>query len=347
MHEAPGLKATLKRGALVAAANWPLVAVQFVAESTLKLLLAVPVVGGIFLVVLLLDANADEVLAGDLRDIVAAVFAAMRHNLPALLAFSLAFGVVLVGGSALTFVVKAGTVSLLAAAEARAGAIERPPVHFQAIRRAGVIEIEPFLDGCQRLGRRYVKLGACLLAIYGVTAISYLAFVVGGLSLVGNPGVLLGWTMAAAAASSVLIVWITLVNFFYLLTQMVIAVEDFGVRSAMRRALEFVAGSFREIAGVFGIVLLLAVIATIASIMATAGLGLINLVPLLGLAVLPLQIAAWLVRGFVFQYLALTALCAYLTQYRHDVARRTTAAARVFTRPEAVTEEGFPGKRPA
>ena len=36
----PGLKAALKRGALVAAANWPLVAVQFVAESTLKLLLA-------------------------------------------------------------------------------------------------------------------------------------------------------------------------------------------------------------------------------------------------------------------------------------------------------------------
>ena len=36
MAELPGLKATLKRGALVAAANWPLVAVQFVAESTLK-----------------------------------------------------------------------------------------------------------------------------------------------------------------------------------------------------------------------------------------------------------------------------------------------------------------------
>ena len=55
MADAPGLKATLKRGALVAAANWPLVAVQFVAESTLKLLLAVPVVGGLFLAVLLLS----------------------------------------------------------------------------------------------------------------------------------------------------------------------------------------------------------------------------------------------------------------------------------------------------
>src|SRR5512145_292832 len=51
-HSLP-LKAALKRGALVAAANWPLVVVQFIAESMLKLLLAVPTIGGLFLVVLL------------------------------------------------------------------------------------------------------------------------------------------------------------------------------------------------------------------------------------------------------------------------------------------------------
>ena len=340
------LKATLKRGALITAGNWPLVAVQFVAESTLKLLLAVPVVGGIFLVVLLLGGNADELLDGDVRDIVAAVFGAMRQNVPALLAYSIAFGVVMVGGSGLTFVVKAGTVSLLAAAEAKAGPLERASVRLQAIRRANVTAIEPFLDGCQRLWRRYLRLGACLLVVYGVTASTYLAFVVGGLSFVGNAGVLLGWTMAAALASSVLIVWVTLINLFYLLTQMVMAVEDVGVRRAVRRVFQFVSGSFREIAGIFGVILLLAVIATIASIVATAGLGLISLVPLLGLAVLPLQIAAWLVRGFVFQYLALTALCAYLTHYRHYVSReRPPAAAHLFERSEDILQEGLPGKR--
>ena len=236
MAELPGLKATLKRGALVAAANWPLVAVQFVAESTLKVLLGVPVVGGIFLVVLLLGANADELLAGDLREIVAQVFAAMRQNVPALVAFSIAFTVVLLGGSALTFVIKGGTVSLLAAAEAQAGPLERPPVSVRAVRRANIVAIEPFLDGCQRLWRRYVRLGACLLGIYGATAALYLAFVIGGYQLVGNTGVLLGWTIATAIASSVLIVWITLVNFFYLLTQMVVAIEDISVRNGVRRA---------------------------------------------------------------------------------------------------------------
>ncbi|MBA2603838.1 MAG: hypothetical protein H0U94_09635, partial [Acidobacteria bacterium] len=133
-------------------------------------------------------------------------------------------------------------------------------------------------------------------------------------------------SMATALASSVLIVWITLVNFFYLITQMVMAVEDLGVRRAIGRAAEFVRGSLREVAGIFGIVLLLAAIATVASVVATAGFGLINLIPILGLAVLPLQIAAWLVRGFVFQYLALAALGAYLTQYRHFRLRETQIA---------------------
>ena len=346
MSQAPGLKATLKRGALVAAANWPLVAVQFVGESTLKLLLAVPVVGGIFLVVLLLGANADELLAGEVREIVAQVFAAMRHNVPALIAFTIAFAVVLLGGSALTFVVKAGTVTLLIAAEAKAGPIERPPVRLAAIRRANAIAIDPFLDGCRRLWRRYVKLGACLLAIYTVTAAVYLAFVFGGLHLAGNPGVLLGWTVAAIFASSVVVMWITLVNFFYLLTQIAMAAEDVGVRAGMRRAGRFVRATLREIAGIFGVVLLLATIATIASIVATAGFGLINLVPLLGLAVLPLHIAAWLVRGFVFQYLAITALCAYLTHYRHYLAGgSSTSGAQVFDLPAGRLDEALPDKR--
>jgi hypothetical protein len=129
--------------------------------------------------------------------------------------------------------------------------------------------------------------------------------------------------MAAFVASSVLVVWITVVNFLYLLTQMAIAVDGVGVRSAVSRVAAFLRGSLREVAGIFGIVLLLVVIATVASILATAGLGLIAFVPLAGLAVVPLQVAAWLLRGFVFQYLALTALGAYLTHYR----RFTRAAA--------------------
>jgi hypothetical protein len=316
MPHPPALKASLKRGASLAAANWPLIAVQFVAEGTLKLLLAVPVVGGIFLVVLVLGADVEEIMAGDVREIITAVVGALRANPAALAAFAAAFLVVLLGGSILTFVVKAGTVAILAEAESHAGPIERPPLRLAALRRANFTNIEPFLAGCRAFGRRYVKLGMCLLVAYTITAAAYLGFLVGGYSLVGRSGVL-GWTFAAALASSTLVVWITLVNFFYLLTQMAIAMEDLGVRQAIARVTDFIRASVREVAGIFGVVLLLVGIATVASILATAGLGLIAFVPFVGLAIVPLQLAAWLVRGIVFEFLALSALGAYLTQYRY------------------------------
>jgi hypothetical protein len=326
MPQAPGLKTALKRGALVAAANWPLVVTQFVAESTLKVILGVPVVGGIFLVVLLLDANVDELLNGDLRDIVAAVFTSLRANPAALTAFALSFLVVLIGGSILTFIVKGGTVAVFVDAEANAGAIERPPLRLQMLRRAHRTGIEPFLDGCRRLGRRYVRLGLLLLLVYTVTAASYFGLLFGGYALADNVGILLWWTIILAAASSAVIVWITLVNFVYLLAQIVMAVDDVGVRAALGRVFRFLKASLREIAGIFGVVLVLVLLATVASILATAGLSLIGFIPIVALAVMPLQIAAWLVRGFVFQYLALTALGAYLTQYRHYLGGPTLAA---------------------
>jgi hypothetical protein len=316
MSTTPGLKAALKRGALLAAANWPLVIVQFVAESTLKLLLAVPIVGGAFLVALLLDTSLTDLLSGDVRDIVTAIISALMTNRAALVAFVTATLVVLLGGSILTFIVKGGTVALLAEAERIAGPIEKPPLRLDPLRRASVVGIDAFLAGCARLWRRYVRIGLGLLVIYALTAGLYLVFVFGGYALAANSALMLGWTAAAALASSALIVWITVLNFFYLMTQMVVAIEDVSVRAGVRLALQFVWGHLREIAAVFGVVLVVVVLATAASILATAGLSLIAFVPLVGLAVLPLQLAAWLLRGMVFEYLALAALGAYLSHYR-------------------------------
>lgn len=325
MLQAPGLKVALKRGALVAAANWPLVLVQFIAESTLKVILGVPIVGGIFLVVLLLDADVDQLLRGDIRDIVAAVITSLRANPAALTAFASSLLIVLVGGSILTFIAKAGTVAVFAEADAGAGAIERPPLRLQMLRRANRTGIDPFLNGCARLGRRYVRLGMGLLLVYAVTAAGYLGLLFGGYAVAGNVGILLWWTVIVAAASSAVIVWVTLVNLFYLLAQVVMAVDDVGVRAAVVRVVRFLRAGLREVAGIFGVVLVLVLVAAVASIMATAGLSLIGFVPFVALAVLPLQLAAWLVRGVVFQYLALTALGGYMTQYRHFLSVSSAA----------------------
>jgi hypothetical protein len=326
MSHAPALKTALKRGALIAAANWPLVVVQFVAESTLKVILGVPVVGGIFLVVLLLDANVEDLLRGDVREILAAVFSALRANPAALTSVALALLLVLIGGSLLTFVVKGGTVAVLVESDARAGPIERPPLRLQMLRRANSTGIDPFLNGCRRLAGRYIKLGLGLLIVYAITAAAYFGLLFGVYALADNVGVLLWWTVIAAAASSAVIVWITLVNLLYLIIQIVMAVDDVGLRTALGRVVRFLRSSVREIAGIFGVVLLLVLLATAASILATTGLGLIGFVPIVAVAVMPLQIAAWLVRGAVFQYLALTALGAYLTQYRHYLGGNSLTA---------------------
>ena len=53
MTPALNVKPLLKRGALVAAANWEAVVLQFIAESAFKLLLVVPLVAAAFLVALL------------------------------------------------------------------------------------------------------------------------------------------------------------------------------------------------------------------------------------------------------------------------------------------------------
>jgi len=60
--------------------------------------------------------------------------------------------------------------------------------------------------------------------------------------------------------------------------------------------------------------------AWLASALAWSGVGLIAFVPLVGLAVFPLQIAALLLRGLVFEYIGLTAMGAYVTLYRRFAA---------------------------
>ena len=52
------MKDFLKRGVLITAANWHVVIVQFVADALFKTLLAVPIVGGVFLAVLLIGGAA-------------------------------------------------------------------------------------------------------------------------------------------------------------------------------------------------------------------------------------------------------------------------------------------------
>ncbi len=304
------LKPYLKRGALVTAANWHVVLVQFVADALFKTLLAVPIVGGVFLVVLLIGGDASEILDLPVTQIIPTMAAVLLAQPIALAAFLFAVTLVLVGGSLFMFLVKGGTVTVLVAGERSAGAIEHPPLRLPAFRRATQFSLERFTGGAGRLFPRYLRLGVWLMVVYLVSILTVLAAVLARQPLDGD------WRFAAAEASIVFIVWITFVNLVYLLFQIVMATDDCGVRDAATRVVRLVRAEFRSVATVFGATLGLVILTTAASILATAALGLIAFVPLVGLAALPLQLLAWLIRGVVFQYIGLTALTSYLRVYR-------------------------------
>jgi hypothetical protein len=320
------LKDCLKRGALVTAANWHVVIVQFVADALFKTLLAVPIVGGVFLVVLLVGGNPWDLLSLPSADILPAMASVLMAQPIALLAFLLAVALVLIGGSTLMFLVKGGTVTVLVAAERHAGAIEHPPLRLAAFHRATFFSLERFTAGAARLFPRYFTLGVWLMLFYALATVLSLSFVFG-------PGDNDNWRVLAAIASAVLVAWITVVNFFYLLCQIIIAMDDCAVREAAVRMVRLLRTQFRMMVSIFGATLGLVLLTTAASILATAALGLIGFVPLVGLAALPLQLIAWLMRGVVFQYIGLTALTAYARVYRAAQPKSTQVTPITHTQP--------------
>ena len=326
----PGKARTaLKRGALIAAANWQVVAIQSVADTTFKLLLAVPIVGGGLLVTLLLGRDLRDVLSGNLREMLFGISGMLMARPLALTSYLLGFLLVLGGGAALMFLVKGGTVAVLVGADRAAGQVERPPLRIASFRRAMGFSIEAFTGGAARLFRRYVVLGILLGLVYLVAAALCLLAAFGLYRLGGDRPLLLG--SVAALGIALFVGLVTVVNVVYLLAQIIVAVDDGGVGAGIRDMARFIHGEFLKLSRVFGVTVLLLVLATLLSVAATWGFYLIAYVPLAGVIVLPLQLGAWLLRNLVFQYVGLTALSAYLSLYRGFSRNDAdTAAASVF-----------------
>ena len=326
VHTEPFLKPVLKRGALVAAANWQVTLIQATADSLFKLLVATPVIGGLFLVGLVIGATPEDLLDLEWREMAATIITSLLSHPVVLAAFLAALGVVVVGGSLFIFLVKAGAVAVLVRGERDAGAIELPPLHLDTVTKASKFSAELFIDSARSLFPRYARLGFMLMAIYLASGVVYLvgAYESG---VRGDLGGLLTFIMTVG-----FVCWITIVNLFYLLMQIVIAAEDCSVARAWGHMGAFLRQQRRGVSLVFAVVLALVVAATGVSLLATAALGLIAFVPFVGLAVLPLQLLAWVFRGVVFQFLGLTSIGAYLRLYREyvsdDLLRRIPLTAR-------------------
>jgi hypothetical protein len=312
------LKTALKRGALVAAANWPVTLIQATADSLFKLLLAAPIIGGVFLVALAVGSDPVALLTLESRELAVTIAGSLMARPVVLVMLLLAIAVVGVGGSFFVFLVKAGTVATLVRSERDAGPIEEPPLRVSIVARASRFSVDEFVAMSRELFPRYARLGLILMAVYVVSAIAYLA-------VVARPEPE-GW-MATAVITAAFIVWITVVNLLYLLMQIVVAAEDCSVAAAASRVSAFIRRERRHVLAVFVLVFGVVIAATGASVLATAALGLVAFVPFVGLAALPLQLLAWLMRGLIFQYLGLASIGAYLSLYRRlGGASRETAA---------------------
>jgi hypothetical protein len=323
------LKLLIKRGALIAAVNWQAVVIQFVAKTTFHALLAVPLVGAALLVTVLLGADVAQLLEGSIQEIFRGIINALTAQPLALSAFIISFAIVVLGGSVLMSLIKGGTVEVLLATEAAAGPIESEPLDWNAVRATARFTIGRFASGCRRLFRRYLTLGLLLILVYGLSAGSFLAFTFLGYQTGADRVWLIGWTFITAFSTVGLVIWITIVNLLYLLMQIAIAAADVGIVEASRMVASLVRGSFRQLGALFLAMFVVITAATVASWLAWSGVGLIAFIPLIGLAVIPLLLAAFFLRGLAFEYIGLTALAAYATLHgRHAEAVRPLIVAR-------------------
>ena len=307
------LKMALKRGALVAAANWPVALIQAAADALFKVLIAAPLVGGIILTTLVIGADIDE-SAADWRVLLTQVVSSLLVHRVVLIAFVLSVTLVVIGGSLFVFLVKGGTMGVLVRGERQAPPVENDPLQFKSLTLASSFSIELFVDSAGTLFRRYAHLGFVLLAVYLLSAAAFM-----GVVLWDNPiSASVGYTTLVTIG---FVLWVTLVNLVYLLIQVVIAADDCSVVSAVRRVTVFVRQEKQVLAGIFVVVLTMMALATAASVIAFTGLGLILLIPFVWLAAIPLQLAAFLLRALVFQYIDMTSIAAYLKLYRAHRSR--------------------------
>jgi hypothetical protein len=316
MSSAFSLRAAITRGALIALANWPVIVIDFVIESLYKAAIAVPVFGGAFMVAVLLGADVRSLVDDGVLSAADRILVPLGQAPIALAAFLAAFGVVALGGAVLMYAAKAGTLSVLVAAERTAGDLHRAPFRFAGLRIAHAYSPGAVLAAAKHFWRRSAGLALWLGAAYFCVTVSYL-FVVGyGFQWAAASAWVQAWPLLVLLATSASVVGVTAANLLFDLLRVVMVTDDCTLTVAWRRVRTFLLADARQVLGIFGTMALVLAVATIASITATAGLALVAWVPLAGLIVLPLQAAFWIVRGLFFQFTSMTTISAYQTQYR-------------------------------
>jgi hypothetical protein len=316
MATALPLRAALKRGALVTAANWPVVLVDFTIESLYKFALAVPVVGGALLVAVLAGDDVRAIVSEGVRAAADLVLSALGTAPLALAGFLAAISIVAVGGAIVMFGVKAGTLATIVAGEQTDDDLHRGPLRMDALRRAYAYEAGSVLAAVRRFARRAALLTVWLSLAYALIGSAWVVAVRGAIELASTTAWQSIWPLLVLLATSGALIAVTAVNLCYDLLRIIVIAEDCRLSAAVRRLREFLGQDTRQVLGIWSVVVVLLLMALAVSILVAAGLTFVAWVPIIGLIGVPLQLAGWLVRGLVFQYVSISALASYQAQYR-------------------------------
>jgi hypothetical protein len=321
MTTALSLSAALKRGAWLTVANWPVVLIDFTIESLYKLALAVPVVGGVFMVAVLIGADVRLIVAEGMRAAAELVMGSLSAAPIALAGFLLALGVVGLGGALLMYLVKAGTLTVLVEGDRMGGEFQNHSISRTTLRAGAAFSLATVVAGARRFGRRMVTLTLWLGAVYLVIGLFILLVLALQAPLAASRWAP-AWPLLMLVTTSASVVALTITNVVFDLVRIVVVTDDCRTREAARRLRVFVVEDARQVLGIFGVMTAVLAVATALSLSAVASVTLVAWVPVAGLIVVPLQLTAWLIRGVLLECLSLSALAAYQTQYRRFATPR-------------------------
>jgi len=249
------------------------------------------------------------------------ILSALMGSPMALISFLLAVGIVAAGGAMLMFLLKAGTLAILVNGERSLGDTHASAWAYANFVRAHVYDLPSLLNGIGRFGRRMIRLSLWLSGTYGILGAIYIAVVTTAYRIGERPELASVWPVIVVMSTGAGVVAVSAINLIFDLLRVIVVCDDCALRVAVSRLWSFLVEDIRQVIGIFAVVTTLFVLATAVSILVAGGLALVAWVPVIGLVVVPLQAAAWVVRGLIFQYMALSALSAYQTQYRrfHEV----------------------------
>lgn len=309
------LRAAIKRGFIVVAANWPIVLIDFAVESITRLALVLPVVGGTLLVMVVAGTDVRALLAGGVVEAADIVIGSLTSAPAALAAFLAAVALLTIGGEAVQFIVKAGTLSVMARADQVAGEVQRWPIGAESLRRTHAFRLEILIDAGRRFARRGIILSLWLGLAYTVVVCVYIALVTEGVAAAASAW-MPAWSAIVLGATSTAVVAIGIANLAYTLLRVVIVTDDCGIITAAGRLRRFAIEDARQVIGVFAVIGGIELMAAAVALLVAAALAPIAYLPIVGLLVVPLQAGIWLVRALIFEALSLSSVAAYQTQYR-------------------------------